>query len=363
MSVQVPTLLVVDSDPVLTRALVEELQRQGFVQVLQAHDPASALQLLRQTPVSLVLSEQNLAGSTGLTLFEGMRSDDALAEIPFVLMSSAMQRQDVQRAILLGIRDLLVKPFTTQRLLERIQRSLQRDDLLTQPRQAQGEERASILVVDDTPENLQLLAGLFRDQFKVKLAHNGEKAIAICHSDNPPDLILLDVMMPDMDGFEVARRLRQHHASEHIPIIFVTALSDERSREQGLSLGAVDYVFKPIDPTLLRIRVRNLMRYVEHRRQLQTDLDQLLELAALRADMLHLVSHDLQQPLNQCNEALQGLAQTAGLNPQQKQHLQQAAQSTQQLKELLDMVGEQLSLEAGQRELRPESIRLNPLLR
>lgn len=362
MSVQAPTLLVVDSDPLLTRALVEELQRQGFVQVLQAHDPCSALQLLRQTPVSLVLSEQNLAGSTGLTLFEGMRSDEALAEIPFVLMSSAMQRQDVQRAIQLGIRDLLVKPFTTQRLLERIQRSLQRDDLLTQPRQAQGEERASILVVDDTPENLQLLAGLFRDQFKVKLAHNGEKAIAICHSDNPPDLILLDVMMPDMDGFEVARRLRQHHASEHIPIIFVTALSDERSREQGLSLGAVDYVFKPIDPTLLRIRVRNLMRYVEHRRQLQADLDQLLELAALRADMLHLVSHDLQQPLQQCNEALQGLTQT-GLNPQQKQHLQQAAQSTQQLKELLDMAGEQLSLEAGQRELRPESIRLNPLLR
>lgn len=99
MPVQAPTLLVVDSDPVLTRALVEELQRQGFVQVLQAHDPASALQLLRQTPVSLVLSEQNLAGSTGLTLFEGMRSDEALAEIPFVLMSSAMQRQDVQRAI------------------------------------------------------------------------------------------------------------------------------------------------------------------------------------------------------------------------------------------------------------------------
>lgn len=255
------------------------------------------------------------------------------------------------------------KPFTTQRLLERIQRSLQRDDLLAQTSLPQGEECASILVVDDTPENLQLLAGLFRDQFKVKLAHNGEKAIAICHSDNPPDLILLDVMMPDMDGFEVARRLRQHHASEHIPIIFVTALSDERSREQGLSLGAVDYVFKPIDPTLLRIRVRNLMRYVEHRRQLQTDLDQLLELAALRADMLHLISHDLLQPLNQCAEALQGLAQGGALNPAQKQHVQLATQGSQQMKELLELAGEQLSVEAGQRELCPESIRLNPLLR
>ncbi|MGB4075068.1 response regulator [Pseudomonas sp.] len=357
------TLLVVDSDPMLTRALVEELQRQGFAQVVQANDVASALQQLRQLPASLVLSEQNLSGSTGLALFEAMRSEEALADIPFVLMSSAMQRQDVQRAIQLGVRDLLVKPFTTQRLLERIQRSLQRDDLLVPPDQPASAERASILVVDDTPDNLQLLAGLFRDQFKVKLAHNGEKAIAICHSDNPPDLILLDVMMPDMDGFEVARRLRQHHASEHIPIIFVTALSDARSREQGLALGAVDYVFKPIDPTLLQLRVRNLMRYVEHRRQLQIDLDQLLELAALRADMLHLVSHDLLQPLTQCRATLHDLSQDAELNPTQKQQVQLATQGGQQMQELLEMASEQLSLEAGQRELRPESLRLNPLLR
>ncbi|MDU9409962.1 response regulator [Pseudomonas sp. zfem001] len=363
MSVQDSTLLVVDSDPALTRALVEELQRQGFSQVLQANDVNAAVQLLQHKPISLVLSEQNLNGSTGLTLFERMRSDERLAEIPFVLMSSAMQRQDVQRAIQLGIRDLLVKPFTTQRLLERIQRSLQSDDLPARSSpQAEGEERASILVVDDTPENLQLLAGLFRDQFKVKLAHNGEKAISICHSDNPPDLILLDVMMPDMDGFEVARRLRQHHASEHIPIIFVTALNDERSREHGLSHGAVDYVFKPIDPALLRIRVRNLMRHVEHRRQLQADLDQLLELAALRADMLHLVKHELQQPLNESGEVLRALARS-GLTPVQVQEVQRAAQSMQQMKELLDIASEQLSLGAGQRELQPESIRLNPLLR
>lgn len=357
------SLLVVDSDPLLTRALVEELQRQGFAQVLQANDVVSALQQLRQQPVSLILSEQNLAGSTGLALFEAMRSEERLAEIPFVLMSSAMQRQEVQRAIQLGIRDLLVKPFTTQRLLERIQRSLQRDELLAPADPQASAERASILVVNDTPDNLQLLAGLFRDQFKVKLAHNGEKAIAICHSDNPPDLILLDVMMPDMDGFEVARRLRQHHASEHIPIIFVTALNDARSREQGLALGAVDYVFKPIDPALLRIRVRNLMRYVEHRRQLQIDLDQLLELAALRADMLHLISHDLLQPLTQCRAALHDLSQDAELSLTQQQQVQLATQGGQQMQELLEMAGEQLSLEAGQRELRPESIRLNPLLR
>lgn len=363
MSNNASTLLVVDSDPLLTRALVEELQRAGFAQVLQANDVAGALQQLRQQPVSLVLSEQNLSEASGLALFEAMREEAALAEIPFVLMSSAMQRQAVQQAIQLGIRDLLVKPFTTERLLARIQRSLQRDEVGPEQAAQLSEERASILVVDDTPDNLQVLAGLFRDQFKVKLAHNGEKAIAICHSNAPPDLILLDVMMPGMDGFEVARRLRQHHASEHIPIIFVTALSDERSREQGLALGAVDYVFKPIDPSLLRLRVRNLMRYVEHRKQLQIDLDQMLELAALRADMLRLVGQDLLNPLSQCRAALHSLASDPGLNPEQQQQVQLSVQSGQQVQELIELAREQLSLESGQRELRLESVRLNPLLR
>lgn len=363
MLISASTLLVVDSDPVLTRALAEELRRFGAGQVLQANDVASALQQLREQQVALVLSEQNLPEASGLDLFEAMHADAALAQIPFVLMSSAMQRQAVQKAIQLGIRDLLVKPFTTESLLARIRRSLQRDELGAEQAAQYGEERASILVVDDTPENLQLMAGLFRDQFKVKLAHNGEKAIAICHSNAPPDLILLDVMMPGMDGFEVARRLRQHHASEHIPIIFVTALSDERSREQGLDLGAVDYVFKPIDPALLRIRVRNLMRYVEHRKQLQMDLDQMLELAALRADMLRLIGHDLLEPLTACNAALQGLAGDPELSPGQQQQVALAVQSSQQMQACIELATEQLSLEAGQRELRLENIHLNPLLR
>ncbi|GAB3262282.1 hybrid sensor histidine kinase/response regulator [Chitinimonas naiadis] len=358
----ISTLLVVDSDPVLAAALAEELQRNGFTQVLLAQDKDSALQLLHQQPVQLVLSELRLPGTSGLSLLETMRTEEALAEIPFVLMSGGLDRQSAEQAIRLGIGDLLVKPFTTQRLLERVQRVLHRDGPPTQGGKEDKEERASILVVDDTPDNLQLLAGLFRDQFKVKLAHNGEKAIAICHSNAPPDLILLDVMMPGMDGFEVARRLRQHHASEHIPIIFVTALSDERSREQGLALGAVDYVFKPIDPSLLRIRVRNLMRYVEHRRQLQTDLDQMLELAALRTDMQRLIGHDLLRPLNQSWPALQSLASDPGLSPAQRQQAELAAAGAKQMLEIIELASSQLELEAGQRKLKLEAVPLVPLL-
>ena len=89
-------------------------------------------------------------------------------------------------------------------------------------------------------------------------------------------------MMPGMDGFEVARQLREHPSSEHIPVIFVTAATDEESQAKSMALGAVDFVTKPINPDALNIRVRNFMRYVDLRRQLQADYDGMLENARLR---------------------------------------------------------------------------------
>jgi hypothetical protein len=291
------TVLLAEGASAMRQALASQLQSFGFGQVLQARDGARALQLLRAEPVHVVICDLDMQGMDGLAVLEAMRADPKLAGLPFMLMSGGLDRDSAARAIRLGIGDLLVKPFTVRRLIERMQRVLQRPSPAAAlpggsappdlpPLEPVPEpERATILVVDDTPENLQLLAGLFRDRFKVKIAHNGEKALAICQSDAPPDLILLDVMMPGMDGFEVARRLREHHASECTPIIFVTAMTDDASRHQGLSLGAIDYVFKPIDPGLLQLRVSNLMVYVEHRKQLQRDFDQLQENSRLQAEV------------------------------------------------------------------------------
>lgn len=78
------------------------------------------------------------------------------------------------------------------------------------------------------------MSSLFKDEYRVKIAHNGEKALSICQSDTPPDLVLLDIMMPGMDGFEVAQHLRGHPSSEHIPIIFVTAMTGEDARLKGM---------------------------------------------------------------------------------------------------------------------------------
>lgn len=286
------TVLLAEGASAMRQALASQLQTFGFGQVLQARDGTRALQMLRAEPVHVVICDLDMQGMDGLSVLEAMRADPKLAGLPFILMSGGLDRDSASRAIRLGIGDLLVKPFTVRRLIERMHRVLQRDaqalvsalEPVPEP-SATEPERATILVVDDTPDNLQLVAGLFRDRFKVKIAHNGEKALAICQSDAPPDLILLDVMMPGMDGFEVARRLREHHASECTPIIFVTAMTDEASRHEGLSLGAIDYVFKPIEPELLRLRVSNLMYYVEHRKQLQKDFDQMHENSRLQAEV------------------------------------------------------------------------------
>ena len=103
-------------------------------------------------------------------------------------------------------------------------------------------------MVDDTPDNLSLMSGLLKDLYKVKVANNGEKALQIAASDSPPDLILLDIMMPGMDGYEVCSRLKADDKTRDIPVIFLTAKAEVEDETRGLGLGAVDYVTKPVSP-------------------------------------------------------------------------------------------------------------------
>src|SRR5437868_1982949 len=99
-----------------------------------------------------------------------------------------------------------------------------------------------ILVVDDMPDNLFLMNGLFEDRYEVVQANSGQEAIRIVMSDSPPDMVLLDIMMPDMDGYEVMRRIRQHPPTANIPIIFLTALASRKDERLGMDLGAIDYL-------------------------------------------------------------------------------------------------------------------------
>ncbi|MCG6551294.1 MAG: two-component system response regulator [Candidatus Magnetominusculus sp. LBB02] len=123
--------------------------------------------------------------------------------------------------------------------------------------QQQSIKKDVVLVVDDTPDNLTLMSGLLKDTYKVKVANSGERALKIINSDSPPDLVLLDIMMPEMDGYEVLRRMRTNDSTMDIPVIFLTAKAEVEDERMGLSLGAVDYITKPVSPPIVMARVRN----------------------------------------------------------------------------------------------------------
>jgi len=121
-------------------------------------------------------------------------------------------------------------------------------------------EKATILIVDDTPDNIAQLGAILKDDYRIKVAISGTAALAVASSGEPPDLILLDIMMPDLDGYEVCRRLKQGAATADVPVIFVTARSDAVDEEKGLGLGAVDYITKPISPPIVMARIRTHLR-------------------------------------------------------------------------------------------------------
>jgi putative two-component system response regulator len=141
--------------------------------------------------------------------------------------------------------------------------------------------RKLILVVDDTADNLTLMTELLRDQYRVKIANNGERALQIAASEPKPDMILLDIMMPGVDGYEVCRQLKANAATHDIPVIFLTAKTQVEDEKLGLDLGALDYVTKPVSPPVLLARVRNHLQLKEMR-DLLRDHNQFLEAEVAR---------------------------------------------------------------------------------
>jgi putative two-component system response regulator len=126
-------------------------------------------------------------------------------------------------------------------------------------------QKRTVLVVDDTPENLSVLSGLLKDHYTVRVAPSGERALQIAFGDNRPDLILLDIMMPEMDGYEVLRRLQADPRTSGTPVLFVTAKDQTEDEQYGLDLGAVDYITKPVSPAIVLARVRTHLLLKEAR--------------------------------------------------------------------------------------------------
>ncbi|MEA3513839.1 MAG: response regulator [Campylobacterota bacterium] len=134
--------------------------------------------------------------------------------------------------------------------------------------------KSKLLIVDDIPENIHILMNCLKNDYDILAATNGKKAIDIVNKNLDIDIILLDIMMPDIDGYEVCRILKSSSLTQNIPIIFVTALNESKNEERGLELGAVDYITKPINAPLVRQRVKNHIELKHHQDNLKDLVEQ-----------------------------------------------------------------------------------------
>jgi two-component system, sensor histidine kinase and response regulator len=211
-----------------------------------------------------------------------------------------------------------------------------------------GNGRPLVLVVDDEPHNVELLTDLLEARnYQVGFAPNGEQALAFAR-DRSPDVVLLDVMMPGLNGFEVCRRLKGEQKTAMIPVLLVTALDARQDRIAGISAGANDFITKPIDSADLVLRVRNAVTTRQLHDRIATQLRQLQELEAARDTLTHMLVHDLRSPLTGLQGYLDLLRLVANGNGEVVEYVDEAQLVMKRLTNMVSQVLDVSRLESGQ---------------
>lgn len=364
--------LVVDDADSMRRINSNQLSRLGARQILLANNGLEARKILEARRVDVIVSDWNMPVMSGLDLLLWVRANQKLAHLPFIMITAECEREQVKQLITSGVSSILVKPYNPQDLAQHLARAMRhrpQPQLAVQAKSAAArvmpkvaQRRPTLLVVDDMPDNLSLIAGLFREEYRVRVAQDGNAALAICTSDDPPDLLLLDVMMPNMDGFELASQLRSHPQASRIPLIFITAMDEPDARRKAMELGAVEFVGKPIEPALLRLQVSNLLHHVERHCQVQAEYNGLLDLARLRDDVEQIVRHDLKAPLSGILGLARSLLEGGNLLPGQEHMLRLLEDSSQQVLSMIDLSAVLHRIETGSFELQPSAVALPALL-
>ncbi len=216
----------------------------------------------------------------------------------------------------------------------------------------------TILIVDDTPENLTVLNALLSETCRIKVATNGPKAIEIALSDERPDLILLDIMMPGMDGYEVCRRVKADKEGAKIPIMFLTAKTATEDEVLGFNLGAVDYVTKPINPNRLIARIQTQLDLADAHRKLEEQNEELIEAAKLREDVERITRHDLKSPLTTIIGVPQYVMMTCDLSDDAKEMLEAAEDAGHRMLQMINMSLDLFKMERGTYQLNPRPVNM-----
>jgi DNA-binding response OmpR family regulator len=219
-----------------------------------------------------------------------------------------------------------------------------------------------ILIVDDNPENIKVLGTILsKKNYRLMVAQNGVQALKAV-SVIMPDLILLDIMMPEMDGYQLCEELKKQERTRDIPIIFLTAASDQEHELKGLKLGAVDYIHKPFSIPIVEARVSTHLEVIQSRKALQEKNAALEEMAKLRDEIDKITQHDLKVPLNAIIGFPQLLLMDSNLTEEQRELLNHVVRAGYEMLGMINMSLDLFKMETGRYQYEPQNFDMTLLL-
>jgi len=309
--------LVIDNNSSMKQIMVSMLRAMGIKAVIVANTENQCAQLIASKNINLVVCGWDLPKLNALSILKKLRGEEQSVNIPFVIVSTLIKQEHIKEAIAYGVSEYLVPPFNMKIFENRIHKalkvpiqpsakSLSRTVNRKRFSQKSNIDELEILVVDDVADNIDIIGSLIKNKYRMKAALNAKTAMKICLSDPPPDLILLDIMMPEVSGLSLCRQLKENPLTQNIVIIFLTALTETKDVVKGLSLGAVDYITKPIIPEILLARIAVHSKIILNQRIIQEQIDSLL----LQSDLLNQYNKNLYRKLSKLlDESSEALTQ------------------------------------------------------
>lgn len=364
-------VLVIEDDP-NNLDVAQRIIRAAGHEAIAATDGAAGLATARAEHPDVILVDLLLPRIDGWTVTKTLREEEWAKKIPIIAVSALAMQQDRSRAIEAGCDDFVSKPYAPAELRAVLARFL--DDQGAAAGSAAIRQRESrpqlqrlgrVLVVDDEPVNVELLVrrleALGADTLR---AQNGEEALAMAEREMP-DLILLDVMMPGIGGFETCRRLKINDRTAPIPVIFATALTDAADLSNGFEVGGIDYITKPIEPIELAARVRSAIFTKRLQDELRGTNDQLRKVERSRQELIGMLGHDIRNLANSLVAFLQ-LVRLGQLDASRPEFAELLGLSESNVTELLRMVNALLDvykMEEGKLEADQKLVALDDLVR
>jgi CheY-like chemotaxis protein/anti-sigma regulatory factor (Ser/Thr protein kinase) len=387
-------ILVVDDNPTNIKVLTQTLQEERF-NIFEASNGKIALDIAYKACPDLILMDVMMPEMDGFEACRRLKADNTTSDIPIVFITAKTAVDEIEEGFSLGCEEYITKPFQIDEVCNRVRTHLFLGNQKKKKEFFQGEDASSVagmtvMIVEDNPVNLTVLIKTLESlEVSITMAPNGKIAVDLAPRVQP-DLILLDIMMPEMNGFEVCRILKADVSTQSIPIIFVSAKNLSTDIEKGFHLGCIDYIPKPFCYSEVQARVTSQLKlrkifvqrdsyikqledaktelrenFLERTSVLQEEKEDAVQANRAKSEFLARMSHELRTPMNAVLGFSQLMTMDLGKEDRldlQKSNLSHIRKAGKHLLELINEILDLSGIESGKIKIKEQEIKLSTII-